>query len=224
MKGLGDYFLFSDPWKKWIHESKYPLDLFDVRKALQLRASYFWNTQQTDCVLHLKSREEKCFSFWLRMLWCRNIPNQTISGQLSDMLLLSLLFVCFWSFVCHNLNNIFLYMCGVCMVCGRFFLHIFELVLLHFFLDLDCLNTTFKCSSVCTVSEKVAKNDIVWCHIPAILVEATSPCDLLLGAVSNRSICARMRISDYWGNFEGAKYADAWKKVGWGWDWQDQDW
>ena len=57
-----------------------------------------------------------------------------------------------------------------------------------FFLDLDWLNTSFKCCSVCKVSEKVANNDIAWCHILTILVEAMSPCDLLLGAVSNRCI------------------------------------
>lgn len=48
---------------------------------------------------------------------------------------------------------------------------------------------------------------------PVFSVEATSPCDLLLGAVSDRSVAWRMRISDYWGNFEGAKYADAWKML-----------
>ena len=122
------------------------------------------------------------------MLWCRNIPNQTISGQLSDMLLLSLLFVCFWSFVCYNLYTIFLYMCGVWYAAVFFNAYLWVSFSACFFLDLDWLNTSFKCCSVCKVSEKVAKNDIAWCHILTILVEAMSPCDLLLGAVSNRCI------------------------------------
>ena len=78
-------------------------------------------------------------------------------------------------------------MCGV-WYAAVFFAYLWVSFFSIFFLDLDWLNTSFKCCSVCKVSEKVAKNDIAWCHILTILVEAMSPCDLLLGAVSNRCI------------------------------------
>lgn len=36
LKGLSDYFLFSDPWKNSIHESKYSLDFFWCKESASI--------------------------------------------------------------------------------------------------------------------------------------------------------------------------------------------